>query len=109
MYLLAYVSMDILSASFIYYTTYYLGRPDKFYFYPCIFLLSQLGALGFYMHIANKIGKGKAYRIGAIIVVIVMLEFFFILDDKTPNSIIYIMCIIMGIGFSVIIPRVKHQ
>jgi oligogalacturonide transporter len=103
MYLLAYVAMDILSTSFIFYTTYYIGRPEKFYFYLGIFLLSQLCALGFYMHIANKIGKGKTYRIGATIVVAVMLAFFFLLKPQTPNYIIYILCIVMGIGFSAII------
>jgi oligogalacturonide transporter len=103
MYLLAYVAMDILSASFIYYTTYYLGRPQQFYFYLGIFLLSQLCALAFYMHIANIIGKGKTYRIGAIIVVFVMLAFFVLLKPETPNFIIYILCIIMGVGFSAII------
>jgi len=103
MYLLAYVAMDILSASFIYYTTYYIGRPEKFYFYLGIFLLSQLCALAFYMHIANIIGKGKTYRIGAIIVVAVMLAFFFVLTPQTPNYVIYILCIVMGVGFSAII------
>jgi oligogalacturonide transporter len=103
MYLLAYVAMDILSASFIFYTTYYIGRPEKFYFYLGIFLLSQLCALGFYMHIANKIGKGKTYRIGASIVVCVMLAFFVVLTPQTPNYIIYLLCAVMGLGFSAII------
>lgn len=103
MYLLAYIAMDILSTSFIFFTTYYLGRPQQFYFYLGIFLLSQLCALAFYMHISNKIGKGKAYRIGAIIVVFVMLAFFVLLKPTTPNYVIYILCIIMGSGFSAII------
>lgn len=55
------------------------------------------------MHIANIIGKGKTYRIGAIIVVAVMLAFFFVLTPQTPNYVIYILCIVMGVGFSAII------
>ena len=103
MYLLAYVAMDILSASFIYYATYYLFKAESFYYFLGVFLLSQLAALGFYIHFSNKKGKAKAYSTGASIIIGVMILFIIFLRENSSTSLIIILCIIMGIGFSAII------
>ncbi len=103
MYLLAYVAMDFLSTSFIYYATYYLFKADSFYYFLGVFLLAQLLALGFYIYFANKHGKAKAYRIGASIIIVVMILFTVLLKPTSPTYLIIILCIIMGLGFSAII------
>ncbi len=75
MYLLAYVAMDILSTSFIYYTTYYLFKAEQFYYFLGVFLLAQLLSLAFYINFSNKKGKAVAYRLGASIIIVVMILF----------------------------------
>ncbi len=102
MYLLAYSAMDIMSAAFIYFVTYYFGRPDIYIFCLGSMLLSQILFLPLYLYLANKIGKGKCYTIGAIIVSIAMCSFLFIPSEVTRVFLIILSCI-MGIGFSAII------
>lgn len=103
MYLLAYVAMDILSTSFIYYATYYLFKADSFYYFLGVFLLSQLLSLAFYIYYSNRKGKATAYRLGAGIIIFVMILFILLLNPNSPTYLIIILCIIMGIGFSAII------
>lgn len=103
MYLLAYVAMDILSASFIYYATYYLFKAESFYYFLGVFLLAQLLALAFYIYFSNRKGKAVAYRVGATIIILTMILFMLILNPSSPTYLIIILCIIMGIGFSAII------
>ena len=102
MYLLAYSAMDIMSAAFIYFVTYYFGRPEIYIFCLGSMLLSQIIFLPLYLFLANKIGKGRSYTIGAIIVSIVMGSFLFIPSDVTLIFLIILSCI-MGVGFSAII------
>ena len=103
MYLLAYVAMDILSTSFIYYATYYLFKADSFYYFLGVFLLAQLLSLAFYIYFSNKKGKALAYRLGASIIIFVMILFIIFLNPNSPTYLIIILCAIMGIGFSAII------
>ncbi len=103
MYLLAYVAMDILSTSFIYYTTYYLFKAEQFYYFLGVFLLAQLLSLAFYIHFSNKKGKAVAYRLGASIIIVVMILFTILLKESSSTPLILSLCIIMGIGFSAII------
>ncbi|MCY1153108.1 MAG: MFS transporter [Sphaerochaetaceae bacterium] len=103
MYLLAYIAMDILSTSFIYYATYYLFKADYFYYFLGTFLLSQLCALGFYIYFSNKKGKAVAYRLGAAIIIADMILFTILLRPSSQTLLIIILCIVMGIGFSAII------
>ncbi|MGD1822909.1 MAG: MFS transporter [Pleomorphochaeta sp.] len=103
MYLLAYVAMDILSTSFIYYATYYLFKADSFYYFLGVFLLSQLLALAFYIAFSNKKGKATAYRIGAGIIIVVMILFTILLNENSPTALIIALCVVMGLGFSAII------
>nr|WP_319776402.1 glycoside-pentoside-hexuronide (GPH):cation symporter [uncultured Sphaerochaeta sp.] len=102
MYLLAYTAMDIMSAAFIYFVTYYFGRPEIYIFCLGSMLLSQILFLPLYLYLANKIGKGKSYTIGAIILSIAMCSFLFIPADVTRLFLIILSCI-MGVGFSAII------
>ncbi len=102
MYLLAYSAMDIMSAAFIYFVTYYFGRPEIYIFCLGSMLLSQILFLPLYLYLANKIGKGKSYTIGAIILSMAMCSFLFIPSDVTLFFLIILSCV-MGVGFSAII------
>ncbi len=103
MYLLAYVAMDILSTTFIYYATYYLFKADSFYYFLGVFLLSQLLSLAFYIAFSNKKGKATAYRLGAGIIIVVMILFTILLNANSPTPLVIGLCVVMGIGFSAII------
>lgn len=103
MYLLAYVAMDILSTSFIYYVTYYLFKADSFFYFLGVFLLAQLLSLAFYIYFSNKKGKAIAYRLGAKIIIFVMIIFTIFLKPTSPIAFIIVLCIVMGMGFSAII------
>jgi oligogalacturonide transporter len=102
MYLLAYSAMDIMSACFIYFVTYYFGRPQIYIVCLGSMLLSQILSLPFYLHLANKIGKGRTYTIGAIILSGAMCSFLFIPSDVPLIGLVLLSCV-MGIGFSAII------
>ncbi|MDY0289463.1 MAG: glycoside-pentoside-hexuronide (GPH):cation symporter [Sphaerochaeta sp.] len=102
MYLLAYSAMDIMSAAFIYFVTYYFGRPEIYIFCLGSMLLSQIICLPLYLFLANKIGKGRSYTIGAIILSIAMCTFLFIPHD-IPLVLLITLSSIMGVGFSAII------
>ena len=102
MYLLAYSAMDIMSACFIYFVTYYFGRPQIYIVCLGSMLLSQILSLPLYLFIANKIGKGRTYTIGAIILSIAMCSFLFIPSDVPLIGLVVLSCV-MGIGFSAII------
>lgn len=103
MYLLAYVAMDILSTTFIYYATYYLFKADSFYYFLGVFLLSQLLSLAFYIAFSNRKGKATAYRLGAGIIIVVMILFTILLNANSPTALVIGLCVVMGIGFSAII------
>lgn len=102
MYLLAYSAMDIMSAAFIYFVTYYFGRPEIYIFCLGSMLLTQIIFLPLYLYLANKIGKGRSYTIGAIILSIAMCSFLFIPRD-VPLALLIILSCVMGAGFSAII------
>ena len=102
MYLLAYSAMDIMSACFIYFVTYYFGRPQIYIICLGSMLLSQIISLPFYLFVANKIGKGRTYTMGAVIVSIAMGSFLFIPSDVPLLALVLLSCV-MGIGFSAII------
>ncbi len=67
MYICAYSAMDILMALFIYYLTYYIGRPDIYTVAMGVLLLSQLAMLPVYVALSNRFGKGRAYMMGLAI------------------------------------------
>ena len=102
MYIFAYSAMDILSASFIYYVTYVMGRKEIFTLCLGSMLIFQLLLLPLYFHIANKIGKGKVYTIGASITVLVLMVFLFV-PNNSPKMLLIILSACLGVGFCPII------
>lgn len=102
MYLLAYTAMDTLSAFFVYYVSYYLGRGKIYTFCLGAMLIAQLIMLPFYMWLANRIGKGRTYTIGAAIVSLVSLSFFFI-PRNTPTPLLIALSAGFGLGLSAVV------
>lgn len=102
LYLSAYTAMDILSALFVYYVTYYLGRGKLYTFCLGSMLLAQLVMLPVYLWLANRIGKGKAYALGAAIVVAVSASFFFV-GPATPNGLLFALSAGLGLGLSAVV------
>lgn len=99
MYICAYSAMDILMAMFAYYLTYYLGKQEL---YPVVMgslLFSQIAMLPVYVFIANKKGKGFAYRLGLSIWGTGML-LSFMLSTDTPALWTALNCALIGAGLS---------
>jgi len=102
MYLLAYTAMDILSASIIYYVSYYLGRKNIYTLLLGGMLLSQLVFLPIYLHMANKKGKGFSYLVGAGILTVTMATFL-VIPRNASLPLLLCFSILMGAGFSAVI------
>jgi len=99
MYLAGYSAIDILSALFVYYLTYYLGRGSSYTVCLGSMLVAQLVALPFYLALANRIGKGRAYALGAL-VVILSSGLFFGLGPASPAWLVYALSAALGLGLS---------
>jgi oligogalacturonide transporter len=102
MYLFAYTAMDILSALFVYYVTYYLGRGGLYTLLLGSMLIAQLIMLPVYMGLANKIGKGKTYTIGACVVFAVSIAFLFA-GPNTPTPLLMALSAGFGLGLSALV------
>ncbi len=66
-YLLAFFVMDVVSAIFTYYMTYFIGREDLLELVLGTMLLSQIAALPLVAILSEKIGKPKTYILGSVI------------------------------------------
>ena len=99
MYLFAYTSMDFLMMLFKYYLKWNIAKPEKFALTMGPLMLAQILMLAFYVYIANKKGKGFAFRIGLSIWGIGMFLSYF-LNAQTPLHIVIIVCMLIGMGLS---------
>jgi oligogalacturonide transporter len=102
MYLLGYTALDILSASFVYFVTYYIGRGSIYTLCLGSMLIFQLLSLPLHITIANRIGKGKSYAIGAGIVFLVAI-FFITLTPASPTILILASSALLGLGLSPVV------
>ncbi len=102
MYLAGYSALDILSALFIYYLTYYAGRGGAYTLCLGSMLIAQLVALPAYLAIANKLGKGRAYALGAFIVLLAS-GLFVGLRPGAPAALLYAVSALLGLGLSAIV------
>lgn len=105
MYVLAYTAMDVLMALFTYYLTYYLERPKLYSLAMGSLMAAQLLMMPLYMAMANKKGKGPAYRLG-MAVWIAGIVCASLLNAGSPLSLIVASCVLIGMGTSagVLIP-----
>lgn len=102
MYLLGYTALDILSASFVYFVTYYIGRGNIYTLCLGSMLIFQLISLPLHITIANRIGKGRSYAIGAGIVFLVAI-FFITLSPESPTILILASSALLGLGLSPVV------
>lgn len=102
MYLLGYTALDILSASFVYFVTYYIGRGSIYTLCLGSMLIFQLLSLPLHITISNRIGKGRSYAIGAGIVFLVSL-IFVTLSPESPTLLILISSALLGLGLSPVV------
>ncbi len=102
MYILGYSALDVLSALFVYYLTHHIGARG--YYTACLgtMLISQLIVLPLYLFIANRLGKGKAYMIGAAIVVVIG-SLFYGIPAGAPLSTLMLLSAGLGFGLSAIV------
>jgi len=102
MYILGYSALDVLSALFVYYLTHHIGARG--YYTACLgtMLISQLIVLPLYLFIANQLGKGKAYTIGAVIVVVIG-SLFYGIPAGAPLSTLMLLSAGLGFGLSAVV------
>ncbi len=98
MSLITYLSMDIVLSVFVYAVTYYLKRPLELPVILGALFLSQIAALPFYTWL-GRFGKSKVYMAGAFIWILGSLAFFSV-GPETPQAMVVLITVIMGIGMS---------
>ena len=96
-YLLAFFVMDVVSAVFTYYMTYFIGRGDLLELVLGTMLLTQIAALAFVIMLAEKIGKPKTFILGAIIFVLGSFALGFY-NTSWHISSIFIIAGVVGLG-----------
>jgi len=102
MYLLGYTALDLLSASFVYFVTYYIGRGSIYTLCLGSMLIFQLLSLPLHIMLSNKIGKGRSYAIGAGVVFLVAI-FFITLTPASPTILILASSALLGLGLSPVV------
>jgi sugar (glycoside-pentoside-hexuronide) transporter len=65
LFLLGRIAIDLASTMFIYYFTYWLGRPEDFGPTLGLFLLSVVGALPLWLRISRHVDKRTIFLLGA--------------------------------------------
>jgi len=99
LYICAYSALDLIMAMFIYYIKYYIQKPHIFTMCLGAMLVTQVLFLPVYVTIANKKGKGFAYRVGVSIWAIALVSSL-LFDSSTPLQYIIALSVLMGAGMS---------
>lgn len=109
MYLTAFFVMDVVSAVFTYYMTYFIGREDLLELVLGTMLLTQIAALAFVVMLSEKIGKPKTFIIGASIFIAGAFALGFY-DKSWPIAAIFIIAGIVGLGLigCIVMPWVMY-
>ncbi len=97
MYLLAFVAIDTVSSVIVYFMKYYLQRGDETSFVSGTLLVVQVVALPFYVLLSKRIGKTRAYMLGAVIWIAMMLVSLLI-TPSTPGFAVYVFASLVGFG-----------
>lgn len=96
-YLLAFFVMDVVSAVFAYYMTYYIGRGDLLEMVLGTMLLTQIAALAFVVLLAEKIGKPKTFILGAVVFILGSFALGFYNTDWHISA-IFVIAAVVGLG-----------
>ena len=97
MYLLAFVAIDTVSSIIIYFMKYYLLRGGEANYVSGTLLVVQVIALPLFVWLSGKLGKQKAFLIGASMWAILMLVSLAIAPNL-PVALIYIFAGLVGVG-----------
>ncbi len=100
MYIAAYSAVDILMAVFAYFVTYYLERPNLYSLAVGSLLIAQIVMLPVYVAVANRWGKGLAYRLGMGLWAVALLAVFFFVQPGAAAWLLSLVCVLMGAGLS---------
>lgn len=99
LYIFAYVSLDILMATFLYILTYILGKPNMGSTLLGIMLITQVLFLPLFVYLGNRISKSKALLIGLCLWAVMMAAGWFFTGD-TPTTALYVYAFLLGISIS---------
>jgi len=99
LYIFAYVSLDILMATFLYILTYILGKPNMGSTLLGIMLITQVLFLPLFVYLGNRISKSKALLIGLCLWAVMMAAGWFLTGDL-PNVALYLYAFLLGISIS---------
>lgn len=97
MYLLAFFVMDVVSAVFTYYMTYFIGREDLLELVLGTMLIVQIAALAPAVLLAEKIGKPKTYMLGAAVFIAGAFALGFY-NSAWPVAVIFVIAAVVGLG-----------
>ncbi|MBN2656820.1 MAG: MFS transporter [Spirochaetales bacterium] len=96
-YLLAFFVMDVVSAVFTYYMTYFIGREDLLEMVLGTMLITQIAALPLVVLLAEKIGKPRTYIVGAVIFIFGSFALGFY-NTSWPIASIFVIAFVVGLG-----------
>lgn len=99
LFLLGRIAIDLASTMFIYYFTYWLGRPEDYGPTLGLFLLSVVGALPLWLRISRHVDKRTIFLLGAASWVGSQL-FLLAATPDWPSLWIYVGAAIGGVGYA---------
>ncbi len=99
LFLLGRIAIDLASTMFVYYFTYWLGRPDDFRITMVLFLLSVVAGLPLWNAISRHVEKRTIYVLGAISWVGSQV-FLFAATPEWPRAWIFLGASIGGVGYA---------
>jgi sugar (glycoside-pentoside-hexuronide) transporter len=99
LFLLGRIAIDLASTMFIYYFSYWLGRPDDFRITMMLFLLSVVAGMPLWNAISRKVEKRTIYVLGAASWVGSQM-FLLAATPEWPRAWIFLGAAIGGIGYA---------
>lgn len=96
-YLSAFFVMDVVSAVFSYYMTYFIGREDLLELVLGTMLITQILALPLVVMLAERVGKPKTFIIGSIIFIVGSFALGFYISTWHISA-IFIIAGVVGLG-----------
>jgi len=99
MYVFQSLGIGVLMAGLIYYVKYVMGLPEASMgvVFP-ILIVTAIIFIPVWLKIGVRLGKIKAYRIGLIILAVMLFSLFF--TSPSQLTIFYVQIFLLGIGFS---------
>ena len=97
MYLFGFLTMDIVMAILIYFTTYYLGKGGLTNYALGVLLITEILFIPLWAYIGRRFGKRTAFIMGVLIWMFAM-ALSFVIGPKSTTTAIFIFSAIVGIG-----------